>query len=93
MRTFYLNRIKDISGISGTGKIAQGIEFDNGKVAMTWLTDTSSTVVYDRIEDVETIHGHSGATEVVFDKSCEDYLADELSLFNESNAIVEGEDA
>jgi len=78
MRTFYLNRKVDVSGISGTGRIAQGIEFDNGKVAMTWLTDTSSTTVYDNIEDVEVIHGHAGATEVVFDKDCRDYLADEF---------------
>jgi len=62
MRNFYLNRTVDVSGISGTGRVAQGIEFDNGKVAMCWLTETSSVAVYDSIEHVERIHSHEGAT-------------------------------
>jgi hypothetical protein len=61
---FYLNRIKDISGISGTGRIAEGFVFDNGVVAMTWLTKFTSTSVYQSVEDVEKIHGHEGATEI-----------------------------
>jgi hypothetical protein len=63
---FYLNRKKDISGISGTGRIAEGFVFDNGVVAMTWLTQYTSTSVYRSIDDVEKIHGHEGATEVVW---------------------------
>ena len=38
MRHFYLDRHEDATGISGTGVVAQGVEFDNGKVALTWLT-------------------------------------------------------
>lgn len=64
MKRFYLNRIKDISGISGTGRVAEGFVFDNGKVAMCWLTATSSIAVYDTVEHVEKIHGHAGATEI-----------------------------
>lgn len=64
MKKFYLNRIKDISGISGTGRVAEGYVFDNGKVAMCWLTATSSIAIYDTIEHVEIIHGHAGATEI-----------------------------
>lgn len=64
MKRFYLNRIKDISGISGTGRVAEGFVFDNGKVAMCWLTATSSIAIYDTIEHVNRIHGHEGATEV-----------------------------
>jgi hypothetical protein len=63
---FYLNRMKDISGISGTGRIAEGFVFDNGVVAMTWLTKYTSTSIYRSIDDVEKIHGHEGATEVVW---------------------------
>lgn len=62
MRNFFLNRSEDISGVSGTGHIAQGIEFDNGKVALCWLTATSSIAVYDSINHVRIIHGHNGAT-------------------------------
>ena len=32
MKVFYLNRVEDESGISGTGRVAQGFIFDNGKV-------------------------------------------------------------
>jgi len=31
---------------------------------MRWRTGTSSTAVYDCIEDVETIHSHGGKTVV-----------------------------
>jgi len=61
---FFLNRKKDISGISGTGRVAEGFVFDNGVVAMTWLTQFTSTAVYQSIEHVERIHGHAGATEI-----------------------------
>ena len=29
-KMFYLKRVEDESGISGTGRIAQGVIFDNG---------------------------------------------------------------
>lgn len=67
-KLFYLQRIEDESGISGTGRIAQGVIFDNGKVALTWLSDTPSTGVYDSIGDVRSIHGHAGKTEVVMEQ-------------------------
>jgi hypothetical protein len=61
---FFLNRKVDISGISGTGHVAEGFVFDNGVVAMTWLTKFTSTTVYQSIKHVEQIHGHEGATEI-----------------------------
>jgi len=64
MRTFYLVRDVDVSGVSGTGKPAQGVEFDDGTCAMRWLTPTPSTGFYDSIEDLIFIHGHNGATRV-----------------------------
>ena len=63
-KTFYLNRVEDESGVSGTGRIAQGIVFDNGRVAMTWLSEHPSTTVYDSIGEVKAIHGHDGKTKV-----------------------------
>ena len=47
MKVFYLNRVEDESGISGTGRVAQGFIFDNGKVAVTWLSEHPSVTVYD----------------------------------------------
>lgn len=64
MRRFALYRKQDISGISGTGLIVEGVEFSDGRVALRWVTPLRSTCVYDSIEDVEAIHGHGGATEL-----------------------------
>ena len=49
MKIFYLNRAEDESGISGTGRVAQGFVFDNGKVAMTWLSEHPTVTIYDNI--------------------------------------------
>lgn len=65
-RLFHLNRKKDVNGISGTGIVAEGVVFSDGKVAMRWLSETASTIIYDSIEHVKNIHGHEGASEIVF---------------------------
>ena len=67
MKMFYLNRTEDESGVSGTGRVAQGFIFDNGKVAVTWLSDHPSVTVYDSIGEVHAIHGHGGKTEVIME--------------------------
>ena len=67
MKMFYLNRVEDESGISGTGRVAQGFIFDNGKVAVTWLSEHPSVTVYDSIGEVRAIHGHGGKTEVIME--------------------------
>lgn len=66
MRKFNLVRTEDASGVSGTGNVAQGVEFDDGTVAMRWLTATASTALYASITDVVLIHGHEGRTKVEF---------------------------
>ena len=63
-KPFYLVRLEDASGVSGTGRVAQGCVFDNGKVALTWLSDHPSVTVYDNIGEVRAIHGHEGKTEL-----------------------------
>lgn len=59
----------DDSGISGTGRVAEGVEFADGTVAMRWLSETASTAIYGSLGDVEAIHGHAGHTEVVLDEA------------------------
>lgn len=69
MRRFYFERNNDVSGTSGTGMVAEGVQFSDGRVALRWITNAgmpSSTVVYDSIGDAETIHGHGGGTKVVW---------------------------
>ena len=65
MRLFRLIRNEDISGVSGTGYVAEVVEFDSGKVALSFLLHTAgvpNVIVYDSLEDVIKIHGHGGAT-------------------------------
>jgi hypothetical protein len=66
MNKFWLKRKEDISGISGTGIVAEGVIFTDGVAVLRWLTAGGSTAVYDSIESVERIHGHNGNTEVVY---------------------------
>ena len=66
MRTFDLMRFVDETGVSGTGKVAEGVLFESGKVAMAWLTSVTSVAIYDSIDDVIKIHGHDGGTEILF---------------------------
>lgn len=63
-RRFSLYRWDDISGVSGTGTVAYGIQFPDGHCAVRWNSGHASTNSYDCIEDIETTHGHRGATEV-----------------------------
>lgn len=66
MKMFLLIRHEDETGVSGTGIVAEGIEFSNGKCSISWLTNVTSCAIYDNIEDVIHIHGHGGKTEVRF---------------------------
>ncbi len=68
MRVFELHRDEDPTGVSGTGVVAQGVEFDDGTVAMRWASDWPTSVVFhdDGIESVRQIHGHGGSTRIVF---------------------------
>jgi hypothetical protein len=67
MRRFHFIREKDASGISGVGKVAEGVIFSDGKVALEWFGEHSSTNLYKSLEDVEYIHGHAGMTKIIFE--------------------------
>ena len=79
MRPFHLWRHEDVHGKSGTGIVAEGIEFTNGKCCVSWLTATSSIGVYDNIREVEEIHGHEGRTEIIWDDEVEEVGKEVLS--------------
>ena len=83
MRLFDLDRIEDESGVSGTGIVAQGVEFDDGTIVLRWLTANRSTAVYADEKTLEAIHGHNGKTVVqwrsqnnVFDRAKQDAYQD-----------------
>lgn len=69
MRRFELHRDEDVSGVSGTGIVAEGVAFsDGGPVALRWTSEWPTSVVFhDRgIESLEAVHGHNGRTRIVW---------------------------
>ena len=68
IKIFKLNRIKDYSGISGTGIVAEGVVFSDGVAVVRWVNNRHpSTNIYNSIEDVMSIHGHGISTQIEFE--------------------------
>lgn len=69
VRTFRLLRDKDISGMSGTGVVAHGAQFPDGLIVLRWRGRwPTSAVFHEGIASVEAVHGHGGATRIVWDE-------------------------
>ncbi|WP_234374034.1 hypothetical protein [Streptomyces scabiei] len=66
-RRFHLQRDTDVSGVSGTGRVANGVLWPDGAVSLRWIGARPSVVFWDRLEDAEAVHGHGGATRIVWD--------------------------
>lgn len=67
MRKFHFLREQDISNVSGIGKVAEGCVFDTGEAVVHWLGAHGSINVYKSLSDVEFVHGHNGATKIIFE--------------------------
>ena len=67
MKTFILRRLVDVSGISGIGMVAEGVQFKDGQVALSWFGVHHTVEISPSIETVEKIHGHGGKTIVEWD--------------------------
>lgn len=67
-KAFVLQRDTDVTGISGTGVVAQGVEFDDGTVALRWMGKWPTSVVFHEkgIDSVLHVHGHDGSTRIVW---------------------------
>lgn len=67
-RRFVLDRAVDVTGVSGTGIVAEGVEFSDGVVCLHWISAWPSSVVhYDRgMDSVFHVHGHDGRTSIRF---------------------------
>lgn len=68
-KLFYLERTADQVGLTGTGKVAEGIVYSDGRVSMRWLGERASTVNHDSIDNVEYIHCHNGNSKIVYYES------------------------
>src|SRR5690242_908195 len=64
--TFVLHRYEDKSGVSGTGMVAEGVEWSDGWVALHWPGEHPSTATWKDIRGVEAVHGHNGLTVVEY---------------------------
>ena len=60
LRRFVLVRDDDPTGMSGTGVVAEGVQFTKGDVAMTWKSEFNSVTVFPNITTVEALHTHMG---------------------------------
>ena len=69
MRKFYLLGHEDVNGCSGTGVVAEGVIFDDGTGAFTWLTPMKTVTTFWKMADIRRMHGHDGKTEVVIEGS------------------------
>ena len=71
MRTFKFNRKEDVSGISGIGFVAEGVQFSSGKVAISFFpvepTYVASVIIFNSMDEVEKIHGHDDKTDIWWD--------------------------
>lgn len=72
-RTFVLMRDVDVTGMSGTGPVADGVVFPDGTTVLRWRDVTgpnydrgvrATTVVHQSPESVIALHGHNGVTRI-----------------------------
>lgn len=66
---FVLRRHEDVTGVSGTGIVADGALFPaagGSKAVVRWRGERGSTVTWDNLRHVQEIHGHDGRTAVEF---------------------------
>jgi hypothetical protein len=66
MRMFELVRHHDVSGVSGTGIVAEGVVWTDGAVALRWYGEHPSTADWLSLDDLLAVHGHEGDTTVHF---------------------------
>jgi len=64
LRRFKLVRAKDVSGTSGTGVVAEGVEYSNGRVSISWISQLECCGNYANVKTLLGVHGHEGATEI-----------------------------
>ena len=79
MNLYEMMRDEDVSGVSGTGAVAEVVEFSNGWVAVSFYSftaDVPNVIVYSSLADAETIHGHKGRTKLVLRDRPENFIGE-----------------
>lgn len=87
IRAFRLYRDEDVSGVSGTGLICEGVCFSDGHVALHWLGQYPLTTPHpEGLSSVLAIHGHGGKTRLVWEDGGEDgpgFSEDDIAFLHE----------
>jgi hypothetical protein len=67
-KRFYLVRNVDKTGMSGTGYVAEGVQFSDGTCILKWISTTSAIGIYHSTVEMLHIHTHGGkdATKIEF---------------------------
>jgi hypothetical protein len=67
-RRFELHRDEDVTGVSGTGIVAEGVLFSTDVAVLQWTSQWPSSVVhYERgMDSIQHVHGHNGKTRIVW---------------------------
>lgn len=63
---FVLVRTEDETGLSGTGLVADGVQFPDGTAVLHWRGPLNSTTVFESVAMLEKIHGHNGKSTIVW---------------------------
>jgi len=85
IKIFRLHRHEDVHGNSGTGpSVAIGVIWPNGKVALVWRTEVTSTTIFDSISNVEELHSHGGKTTI-------EYFEMSKPMMKALEAFIDGE--
>jgi hypothetical protein len=80
VRCFELHRRVDVSDVSGTGVVAEGVRLDDGTAVVRWLGDKPSYVLWPDYEHAVAVHGHHGLTVFVPGDDVDGTRAAELRL-------------
>jgi hypothetical protein len=56
MRRFYLDRTKDETGVSRTGRVLEGVLTQSGRVIVEWRPPHASLGIYGSLAEFCTIH-------------------------------------
>jgi diguanylate cyclase (GGDEF)-like protein len=78
-RMFVLVRDQDVSGVSGTGIVAEGVAWSDGSASLRWRGTFPSVVFWPGgVPVIMAVHGHGGATRVRYLRSAVEAAPDDL---------------
>lgn len=55
-KRFWMQRLKDATGVSATGRVLEGILWQSGKVTVEWRAPMRSMAIYDDLKTFRAIH-------------------------------------